>query len=476
MVQGIDATFSLLQSQQRNRIEEDRKRAERDERNQALTKLLVKGGELIGNQVLANKTLDFINTTEQRGATQLAAQADTAIARTRKQWDAINASNQSPLVYLTEQVLPSMEKQVKANTPDWMEGLDEVAYQAKVYEAAKKVAQKRLDILTEAREIYEGSDMNDFSNRLEMVRTRYNPQSVGDMVTQGFAGLFDGKSKEDLDMEEMLAYKDFIDDQDPASRAYHGKRLIALNKAYEQTGDMVMSQVMATNEMIGNMEIDPSRGPIIEEIIVTPIKVGTSVVLQRRTKVTDNSRRGLDGQAVTYFKDDAEISLLDSEIRDGLVTETDLVTAAQQAFDVQEFFQDHLTNEGRDRVNVAMANHMVDGKRAPLSFGDINTSAKYKAVVDIIFDTVVGDLKDEEGLRVAPNLMVDKQAADRELAILRALIDVEVWAEFGDVFADPPGSDERKTKLSEALSSLAEIYAGVAELSGTAAGTDRGQP
>lgn len=184
MVQGIDATFSLLQSQQRNRIAEDRKRAERDERNAALTKLLVKGGELIGNQVLANKTLDFMNTTEQRGATQLAAQADTNIARLKAEWSEIDAAEgQTPLEYLTKKAIPFMEQSVKASTPDWKEGLDEIGYESKVYKAAREVAEERLRVLTEARDIYEGQDMNQFSNRLELVRGRYRPNSLGDLFT-----------------------------------------------------------------------------------------------------------------------------------------------------------------------------------------------------------------------------------------------------------------------------------------------------
>jgi len=179
MVQGIDATFSLLQKQQQDRADELAKRQRDQDLTDTILGGLIKGGVAVGNAVLKNKTYDFLNTTEQRGATQLAAQADTNIARLQAEWAEIDAAQGlTPLEYLTQKAIPFMEQSVKANTPDWKEGLDEVGYQSKVYAAAQEVAKERLKILTEARGIYEGQDMNNFSNQLEMVRSQYRPNSL----------------------------------------------------------------------------------------------------------------------------------------------------------------------------------------------------------------------------------------------------------------------------------------------------------
>ena len=447
MVQGIDATFSLLQSQQRNRIEEDRKRAERDERNQALTKLLVKGGELIGNQVLANKTFDFMNTTEQRGATQLAAQADTNIARLKAEWAEIDAAEgQTPLEFLTQKAVPFMKESVKALTPDWKEGLDEIGYEAKVYAAARKVAEERLRILTEARGIYEGQDMNEFSNRLELVRGRYRPNSLGDLFTTTFAKAFDGKSQEDLDMEEMLAYRDFIDDQDPTSRAYHAKKLNALVQSYQETGSMLVAQVDAVNKLIADQTIDPNRGPITTKPVLSVKNVGGRMVLVEQTETTDMSRRDLDGKAVKTYDDPTYTIVDESET----ITPTELLTATRSAFDLQDFYQNHVKDEGQ-RIIARRLRELTDadGNPTPLSFGDIDSPEKYKTVADIMFEVVVGTEVDSEGNLIDPNLLVDDLESKNAAALYKQVVDVELWATYGAIASIDPEDDTNNNGISD---------------------------
>ena len=186
MVQGIDATFSLLQNQQRNRIEADRKRAERDERNQALTKLLVKGGELIGNQVLANKTLDFMNSTEQQSAKALAVRADDNIAYAQGIWSQIEESNKTAKEFMMDRVDGLARARLNSESPNWMENLDD--YESILYKRKSELADLQLEQLRAARDIYEGKDMNNFENRLDMVRKQYGPtNNVGDFVTSKLA-------------------------------------------------------------------------------------------------------------------------------------------------------------------------------------------------------------------------------------------------------------------------------------------------
>ena len=481
MVQGIDATYSLLRKQQQDRFDE----IARQERDNNLTNEilggLIKGGVAIGNAVLRNKTQDFLETTEQRAATQLATQADTAISRIQHEWDTINSQNKPALQYLTDQFVPFMRERVKAETPDWMEGLDEVSteYEAKIYEASKQLAQKRLDILTEARDIYEQEGMDDFSGQLEMVRNRYRVTDVADFATQTLAGLFDGKSKPELDMEEILAYRDFIDDQDPTSRAYHGERLIKLLDDFERTGNLSMAKVTSVNRMIAEEKIDPSRGPIITEEEVTPMKVGTSVVLQRRTKTTDFTRKDLQGKPIVTYGEPQFSLMGDDDLTGGgsLISDTDLLSASRQAFDIQQFFQNNLTRDGQDRVIEAMeANVDADGRPSPLSFGDLTTTAKYKKVVDLVFEVVRGNITDETGARVSPNLLKDDEATRIKTAMIQRLIDVDVWAEFGTVFSMDATDPERPEVLRRAMNGLADIIAESSRITGTQPALDRGQP
>lgn len=465
MVQGIDATFSLLQKQQQDRADDIARREREQDLTDEILGGLIKGGVAIGNRILENKTYDFLNTTEQRGATQLAAQADTNIARLQAEWAEIEAAQgQTPLEYLTQKAIPFMEQSVKASTPDWKEGLDEIGYQAKVYKAAQEVAKERLKILNEARGIYEGQDMNEFSNRLEMVRGQYRPNSLEGLFTSTFAKAFDGKSQEDLDMEEMLAYRDFIDDQDPASRAYHAKKLNALVTAYEETGNMVMAQVDAVNQMIANKELDPSRGPLIEKPILTPKSIGGTMVLVEQTETTDLSRRDLQGNPVVTYNNPTYTIVDGSE----LLSSNDLLTATRSAFDLQEFYQDHVKPEGQ-RIIARRLRELTDenGNATPLSFGDIDSPEKYKTVADIMFEVVVGTEVDPATGEVKdPNLLNDDLESKNQAALYTELVRVDLWANYGAISQMDPNKDSNGDGVTDQQEEMIKFFSHLADIRG----------
>lgn len=464
MVQGIDVTYSLLDDQKQKRAAEVARRERKNEESDLLAGLLVKGGMAIGNAVLKNKTYDFMNSTEQRGATQLAAQADSSISRTEAEWDQIEASKQSPLVYLTEQALPYIKEDVKANMPDWMEGLDETAYEAKIYGAAKKVAQKRLDILTEARQIYEGTDMNNFSGQLEITRNRYRPQNLSDLATQAFSGFFDGKSKQDLDVEELLAYKSFIDDQDPASRAYHAKKLNALVTAYEETGSMVMAQVDAVNQMIADKEVDPKRGPRTTKPTLDIKNIGGTMVLVQQTVTTDLSRKDLQGNAVKTYNDPTYIIVDESKT----ITPTELLTATRSAFDVQAFYQNHVKPDGQRIIARRMRELTdADGNSTPLSFGDIDSPEKYKLVADIMFEVVVGtEVDSTTGELKDPNLLNDDLESKNQAALYTELVRVDLWANYGAISSMDPALDSNNDGVSDQQEEMIKFFSHLADIRG----------
>ena len=280
-------------------------------------------------------------------------------------------------------------------------------------------------------------------------------------------------------MEEMLAYKDFTDAQDENSRAYHGKRLIELVDAYERTGDLAMAKVTSINKMIANKEIDPTRGPVITEEVVTPVKIGSVVVLSRQTKTIDSSRKTLDGKP-TVTLGEAEFSIMgDDDLTGGgsLISDSDLLSATRQTFDIQQFFQNNVTTEGQDRIIQRLeSNTNPDGTANPLSFGDLTTTAKYKAVTDIVFDVIRGDITDETGARVSPNLLKDDEATKIKVALIQQLVGVEMWANYGEVSAMESNSPEKNTILRQIMDDLANIIYESGRVTGTLPALDRGQP
>tara|TARA_Y100000361_G_scaffold152958_1_gene173604 strand:+ start:610 stop:2058 length:1449 start_codon:yes stop_codon:yes gene_type:complete len=466
MVQGIDATFSLLQKQQQDRADELARRRRDQELSDTILSGLLKGGLAIGNAVLANKTQDFLNTTEQRAATQIAAQADNNIARFKQEWDAINGDEQfgSPLEYLTNQAIPFMEAELKAKTPKYMQGLDEVRFQAQVRKAAQQVAQERLDILTEARDIYEGKDMNEFESRLDMTRSRYRATDLGELVTQMAAGLFDGKSAQDVDMQEMLDYKDFVDAQDPNSRAYHAKRLQELVKSYDETGDMAMAQVDATNKMIANMAIDPDRGPKTTRSFLDVKNVGGVMVLVEQLETTDMSRRDLTGKPIKTYGD-PEYTIVDES---KTITPTELLNATRSAFDLQEFYQNHLKPDGQRLVARRLRELKDDeGNSTPLSFGDIDTPEKYKIVADIMFDAVIGtEIDPETGQVKDPNLLKNDLESKNQAALYTELLRVDLWANYGEISSMDPNKDSNNDGISDQQEAMIKFFSHLSDIKG----------
>ena len=379
MVQGIDATFSLLQSQQRNRIAEDRRRAEKDERNAAIVKLLVKGGELIGNQVLANKTLDFMNTTEQRNAQALAARADSNVAYAQGIWGQIEGSNKSAKEFMMDRVDGLVRARLDSESPDWMENLDE--YESILYKRKSELADLQLKQLREARDIYEGKGMDNYENRLEMVRQQYGPaNNMGDLVTSTLAGFFDGKSKEDLDREELLAYRDFIDDQEEGSRAYYAKKLQLIVDSLEEVGDMATSKAYADSMML--------REPTPEERIVTQTKktiaiVGDRAFTKTATETYDPASRFGMNQPITV---DEQLGGSATDLR----TDEELVKVAMDSFDIAKWVDDNFTEKAKAEFHKVTA-------QAGNAISNIKTLEQYNALATTFdsFASVTGNYKNK---------------------------------------------------------------------------------
>ena len=160
-----------------------------------------------------------------------------------------------------------------------------------------------------------------------------------------------------------------------------------------------------------------------------------------------------------------------------LISDSDLLSATRQTFDIQQFFQNNVTAEGQDRIIQRLeSNTNPDGTANPLSFGDLTTLAKYKAVTDIVFDVVRGNITDATGARVSPNLLVNDEATKIKTAMIQRLIDVDVWTEFGSVFSMDPDDPERNEILNKAMNGLADIIYESGRITDTLPALDRGEP
>ena len=142
MVQGIDATYSLLDEQKQRRANEAARRERKNEVQDNITKLLVEGGLYLGNAVLADKTQDFVNSTEQRGLRRMANAADAHISFLEKEAAKMEQHTGDRLSYMMQVVAPLVTAEFNAETEDYREGQD--PYNYKLQNRIREVAQEKL--------------------------------------------------------------------------------------------------------------------------------------------------------------------------------------------------------------------------------------------------------------------------------------------------------------------------------------------
>lgn len=379
MVQGIDPVYSLLDKQKQDRAAEVARSERKNEENNLLTTLLVKGGAAIGNAVLQNKTYDFMNSTEQRSARQVAARADDNIAYVENIFQQIKDSDQTELDFMMGRVDGLVKSRLEAETPDWMENIDD--YESVLYNRKLELATSQLEQLRAARKIYEGKDMNNFEDRLDIVNKRYGPSNnLESLATSTLAGFFDGKSKEDLDREEMLAYEDFINSKEEGSRAYYAQKLQHIIDNLEQSGDMASSKAYADSMMLSI--------PSPEERIVT--------ITKRTIKVVDDQAFVVD---LTETYDPASRFGMNQPIKvdekitgdaQDLRSDSDIVKVAMDSFNIAKWVDDNFTRDAKAEFHKVAAN-------AGHAVSNIKTLEQYNALATTFdsFASVTGNYKNK---------------------------------------------------------------------------------
>ena len=359
----------LADVRQRNRDRE--KDRERDQRRALLASIGTKVLTGVGNKLLAQKTQNFINSTEFKGATQVARVADNNIADFQSEWNRIENSSKDPIEYLMDKYRPVVEERMKAETPDWQEG--KTNYDGVLFKRTRELAQQQLDRLTQARSIYEDKGMDQNAVRLEMIARNNRPATIEDFVTGSLVNFFKGKTREDLDREEILALKDFTDSQAEGSRGYYANKLRLLKEEYDRSGDMAVSKAYA--EGMTRREADPAEKFFTET--VTNIKtVGNKSIVYETTNTYDLSSPGGMNKPInseTKMKGDPTSLLSDAEI----------VKASIDAFNPMDWVDNNFTEKAIPLFYRELANNKI-------SAANIRTPEEYATLVSI-FDTMAAD-------------------------------------------------------------------------------------
>ena len=328
MVQGIDPVYSLLDKQKQDRAAALASRERKNERNNVITDLLVKGGVAIGNTLLENKTRDFINSTEQQGLRRAANAADAAVVRLEKISSKMDEHKGGRLDYMREAVTPLVTAEFNATTQDYREGQDPYnnVLQNRIMDAAKE----RLRIFEEAEAIYKNKDMRNFGDRLDILQNKFTDSSLSEFAVSAVSNL--GKSKEDLEMEQIIAFKEFTDEQEEGTRGYYMAQLQDLVTAYNKTGDLALSSRFAkenNEDMILQDPTDEERYAFKTSITFKEYGPSTNKKLYvvKQKQRMDRSVEGPEGKPfwqdigkadISLYSDDPEFGLTELEYVQGV--------------------------------------------------------------------------------------------------------------------------------------------------------------
>jgi hypothetical protein len=227
---------------------------------------------------------------------------------------------------------------------------------------------------------------------------------------------------------------------------------------------MVMAQADAVNQMIADKEVDPKRGPRTTKPTLDIKNIGGTMVLVKQTETTDLSRKDLQGNAVKTY-DDPTYTIVDES---KTITPTELLTATRSAFDIQAFYQNHVKPDGQ-RIIARRMRELTDekGNPAPLSFGDIDSPAKYKLIADIMFEVVVGTEVDlTTGELKDPNLLNDDLESKNQAALYTELVRVDLWANYGAISSMNPKTDSNNDGISDQQEEMIKFFSHLADIRG----------
>lgn len=355
----------LADTRKRNR--QRQKEAERADRTAFLTKIGLGLAKKVGNELLAQQTEKFMNSTEFKAARQVARQGDNIQSTLQKEIDQIRASDQDPINYLIEQLKPSVENELASETPYKDRGTSN--YEATIYKGARQLAEERWRILTEAEKIWQDQNLDENEQRVLLTAKNYRPETITDYLTSKLTSFVSGRDGQDADMREMLALEDFIQDQDPSSRGYWIKKLKLLNDEYNKSGDLNKANAYARGMMA---TMGPPSDETFEEENDLLVKGDNNAFFTKRITTTyrykpDGTREQVGQPSEKLVRgEDGSPEIVDMR------SEAERVGAAMKMFNYDDFIDKNFKGEAK----AAFMSTLVDTAGKPL--GEIDTFEEYK--------------------------------------------------------------------------------------------------
>ena len=367
---GIEAFGESLLAQQRERNKQRQKEQERS----VLQKALMGLGVTIGNKVLAQRTQDFMNSTEFKSGYAIAGKADTLAAENAREWEQINTSGTTPLQFLIKKHTPIVEAEIKNETPFEDRGTQH--YQGTIYKAAKEMAEQELAALTKMRAFIEDNSLGKDQQRLNTIAKETRPSNVRDALLGKLTGFFSGFGIEDTDQREILSLKEYIDDQDPTSRGYLLRKFQHLGEEYQRSRDFTKASQYA-DDIMSNRS-DPKLG---RELIETEdfITAGEKVI---RIKVKTTYDIGPEGERTQFGQPSREVMRGENgePLELDLSTEKDRVTANMKSFNWADFSEKNLIGNATSQIFSRLRDAGIS------TLAEIDTDEEYKTFTKIFMD------------------------------------------------------------------------------------------
>jgi len=357
---GIEAFGESLLSEQRQRNRQRRKEAERA----ALTSTLIGLGVKVGNKLLADQTQNFMNTEAFRSARQVARAADQNGSFWKTEQDRVRQSNKSDVGYYTDYYEPLVRQRLEEEIPE-RERIGN--YESVVAKRSRELALEQAQRLRKATELLADPKATDFEKQVALIAKDYRPDTVGEMLLSKMTGMFTGKSQEDLDREEILALKSFVDEKpDEGSRAYYAQQLSTLRKLYMESGDLMFSKNVVKDLGINKPKPEDQ---FFESQDVQFKTVGDSLI--KVIKTDKFEPKGPGGLTKPISSNTTQERVTNIE------TDEEAVAEAMKSFDILKFVQDNF-DEPRVGDFVAAVN-----KSVPDGIGGIDSQEEYLAYVKV---------------------------------------------------------------------------------------------
>jgi len=222
---------SLLTDIRKRREKEQRQMRKREER-EALLGLGVGLAAKIGNEMLANKTSNFLNNEQVWSATQAQKQARTNSASLLNIQTAINTSGGDARSWAAKNMMPEFEaraEEILADEYTGAAGPYKELVRSKVDELADQWANDYQEALSLANSV---ASEDDFNSMVALNAKKARPANIGSYVTRGLSNLFGGKSQDDVRQEALTAITE-------GRMADNAGKLNDFMEKYKKTGDLV---------------------------------------------------------------------------------------------------------------------------------------------------------------------------------------------------------------------------------------------